>query len=93
MPYRVSNFFVSAIVQNKGIPELVLAVKGKISFTRKNNDFIFVYNSNISNIHLFDDRLHLAVELGSCVIANNVIDRIHNYIIHPPNMHIHTIER
>ena len=77
MPYRVSNFFVSAIVQNKRIPELVLEeVKGKISFMRKNNDFIFVYNSNISNIHLFDDRLHLVVELGRCVIANDVIARI-----------------
>ena len=93
MPYRVSNFFVSAIVQNKRIPELVLEeVKGKISFMRKNNDFIFVYNSNISNIHLFDDHLHLVVELGRCVIANDVIARIHNYIIHPSSMHIHSIE-
>ena len=57
----------------------------------KNNDFIFADNSNISNIHLFDDRPHL-VESGRCVIANNVIDRIHNYIIHLPNMPIHTIE-
>ena len=31
----------------------------------KNNNFIFVGNSNISNVHLFDDGLHL-VEPGRC---------------------------
>ena len=59
----------------------------------KNNNFIFVDNINISNIHLFDDGLHL-VESGRCILAN-VIDRINNFLLehrHHPNIHIHTME-
>ena len=51
-------------------------------------------NSNISNIYLFDDGLHL-VESGRCILANNVIDRINNFLLthlHHPNIHIHTVE-
>ena len=50
-------------------------------------------NSNIS-IYLFDDGLHL-VESGRCILANNVIDRINNFLLthlHHPNIHIHTVE-
>ena len=50
-------------------------------------------NSNIS-IYLFDDGLHL-VESGRCILANNVIDRINNFLLahrHHPNIHIHTME-
>ena len=50
-------------------------------------------NSNIS-IYLFDDGLHL-VESGRCILANNVIDRINNFLLthrHHPIIHIHTME-
>ena len=62
----------------------------------KNNNFIFVDISNISNIHLFDDGLfdHL-MESVRCILANNVIDRINNFLLthlHHPNIHIHTVE-
>ena len=96
MSHGVSKVFVSAIVRNKRIPESLLEeVNEKISFMCKNNNFIFVDNSNISNIHLFDDGLHL-VESGRCILANNVIDRINNFLLthlHHPNIHIHTTER
>ena len=92
MSQGVSKVFVSVIVQN---PESLLEeVNEKISFMRKNNNFIFSDNSNISNIHLFDGGLHL-VELGRCILANNVIDRINNFLLthrHQPNIHIHTME-
>ena len=95
MSHGVSKVFVSKIVRNKRIPESLLEeVNEKISFMCKNNSFIFVDNSNISNIHLFDDGLHL-VELGRCILANNVIDRINNFLLehrHHPNIHIHTME-
>ena len=77
--WSIENIFVSAVVRNKRIPESLLEeVNEKISFMCKNNNFIFVDNSNISNIHLFDDDLHL-VESGRCILANNVIDRINNF--------------
>ena len=75
MSHGVSKVFESAIVQNKRIPESLLEeVNEKISFVCKNS-LIFVDNSNISNIHLFDDGHHL-VESVRCILANNVIDRI-----------------
>ena len=78
MSQGVSKVFVSVIVQN---PESLLEeVNEKISFMCKNNNFIFVDNSNISSIHLFDDGLHL-VESGRCILANNVIDRINNFLL------------
>ena len=77
--HGVSKVFVSAIVRNKKIPESFLEeVNEKNSFMCKNNNFIFVDNSNVSNIHLFDDGLHL-LESGRCILAYNVIDRINNF--------------
>ena len=91
----LAKVFVLGIVWNKRIPELPLEeVNEKISFMCKNNNFIFVDNSNISSIHLFDDDLHL-VESGRCILANNVIDQINNFLLahaHHPNRHVHTIE-
>ena len=40
-----------------------------------NNNFIFVDKSSISNIHLFDDGVHL-VESSRCILADHVIDYI-----------------
>ena len=95
MSHGVSRAFVSTIVRNKRIPESLLEeVNEKISFMCKNNSFIFVDNSNTSNIHLFDDGLHL-VESGRCILENNVIDRINNFLLahsHHLNIHIHTVE-
>ena len=95
MSHGVSKVFVSAIVRNKRIPESLLEeVNEKISFVCKNNNFIFLDNSNISNIHLFDDGLHL-VESGRCILANNVMDRTNNFLLahrHHPNIHIQTME-
>ena len=77
--HGVSKVFVSAIVRNKKIFESFLEeVNEKNSFMCKNNNFIFVDNSNVSNIHLFDDGLHL-LESGRCILAYNVIDRINNF--------------
>ena len=93
MEYR--KFFVSTIVRNKRIPESLLEeVNEMTSFMCKNNNFILVDNSNISNIHLSDDGLHL-VESGRCILANNVIDLINKCLLahcHHPNINIHTIE-
>ena len=95
MRHGVSKVFVSAIVRNKRIPELLSEeVNEKISFICKNNNFIFVDNSNIFNIHIFDDSVHLA-ESGRCILANNVIDRINNFLLthlHHPNIHIRAME-
>ena len=62
----------------------------------KNNNFIFVDISNISNIHLFDDGLfdHLMKSVR-CILADNVIDRINNFLlthIHHPKIHINTMK-
>lgn len=49
MFHGVSKVFVSVIVPNKRIPESVLEkVNKKISFMCKNNNFVFVDNSNNS---------------------------------------------
>ena len=94
MSHGLSKVFVSAIVRIKRTPESVLEeVNKKIPFMCKNNNFIFVDNSNISNIHLFDDGLHL-VKSGRCILGNNVIARINNFLLthfHHPNIHIHTM--
>ena len=64
MSHKVSKVFVSAIVQNKRIPKSLLEeVNKNNSFMCKNNNF--ADNSNITNIHLFDDGLHLE-ESGRC---------------------------
>ena len=89
MSHGVSKVFVSAIVRNKRIPESLLEeVNEKISFMCKNNNFSFVDNSNISNIHLYDHGLHL-VEWGRCILANNVTDGINIFLLthrHNPNI-------
>ena len=94
MSHGLSKVFVSAIVRIKRIPESVLEeVNKKIPFMCKKNNFIFVDNSNISNVHQFDDGLHL-VKSGRCILANNVIARINNFLLthfHHPNIHIHTM--
>ena len=91
----LTEVFVSAIVRNKRIPESLLEeLNEKISFMCKNNNFTFVDNSNIYNIHLFDDGLHL-VESGRSILANNVIDRINNFLLaqrHHSNIHTHAME-
>ena len=54
----VLKVFVLTIVQNKKIQVSALQkVNKKISFKCKNNNFVFVDNSSISNMHLFDDSL------------------------------------
>ena len=90
MLYGVSKVLVLAIVRSKRIPESLLEeVNEKISFMCKNNNFIFVDNSNISNIHLFDDGLHL-VESGRYILANDVIDCINIFFINTPSPPEHT---
>ena len=96
MSHGVSKVFVSAIVRSKSFPESFLEEANEnISFMCKNDNFIFAYNNNISNIHLFDDNLHL-LESGRCILANNVINRVNNFLLthlHHPNIDIHTMER
>ena len=93
MSHGVSKVFVSAIVRNKRIPESLLEeVNKKISFLcKKNNNFIFVDNSNVSNIYLFDDGLHL-MESGRCILENNVFGCINIFLLtdlHHPIIHTH----
>ena len=93
MSQGVSKVFASGIVQNKRISISFLEkVNKKISFMCKNN-LKFVDNSNISNIHPFDDSLYL-VTLGRCILANDAIDRLNNFLLlhlHHPNIYIHTM--
>ena len=95
MSHGVSKVFVSAIVRNKRIPESLLdEINEKISFMCKTNNFIFVDNSIISNIHLFDDDLYL-LESERRILANNVIDRINNSLLthlHHPDMQISDLQ-
>ena len=90
MSQVVQKDFVSAIVRNKSKPESVLEqVNKNISSMCKNNNFIFVNNSNISNIYLFNDDLHL-VESCRCILADNVIDSLNNFLLtqlHHTNIH------
>ena len=90
MSQVVQKDFVSAIVRNKSKPESVLEqVNKNISSMCKNNNFIFVNNSNISNIYLFNDDLHL-VESCRCILENNVIDSLNNFLLtqlHHTNIH------
>ena len=80
MSHGAPKIFVSVIVRYKRIKY-------------KNNNFIFVDNSSMSNIHLFDEGLYL-VELCGCILAN-VIDRLNNYLslhLHHPNIRIQTMQ-
>ena len=99
--HGVSKVFVPAIVRNKKIPELAAfeEVNKKISFMCKNNNFIFVDNSIISNIHLFDDILQL-VESGYNImlimsLINNITDLINKLLFthfHHPSIYVHTLQ-
>ena len=58
----------------------------------KTNNSLFIDNNNISDIHLFDDGLHVA---KSGILANNFIDRLNNFLLidmHHPNIHIHKMQ-
>ena len=88
MLHEVWKVLASSIVRNKRIPESVLEVNGKICFLCKNNNFIFVDNKNVSNVHQFDYSLHL-VESGRCILANNVTDCIINTSSRLAHTHTH----
>ena len=90
MSFRVSKVKVSGIVFNKKVGNsFVDEVNSKIISMCKHNSFGYINNGNISNIHLFDDVLHL-LESGMCILANNFICRLNYFLrthLHHPNVH------
>ena len=78
MSFGVNRVIVSGIVFNKKVANsFVDEVNSKIVSMYKHNSLGYINNGNISNIHLFDDGLHL-LESGMCVLANNFVCRL-NY--------------
>ena len=71
--FGVNKVIVSGVVFNKRVANsFVDEAESKIISTCKHNSIEYINNGNISNIHLFDDGLHL-LELGMCILANNFI--------------------
>ena len=79
----------------KGFPNHFLKkAHEKISCISKNINVIFPDNINISNIDLFDAGLH-SVKPGTCILANNDIDRINIFLLtdlNHSNIHRYTME-
>ena len=58
--FEVSKVIISGIVFSKRVARpFVDEVNSKITSMCKHNSFGYIYYGNISNIHLFDDSLHL----------------------------------
>ena len=76
MSFGVSKVIVSGIAFNKKVANsFVDEVNSKIISMCKHNSFEYINNGDISNIHLFDNSLHL-LESGMCILANNFICRL-----------------
>ena len=90
MSFGVSQVIVSGIVYNKKVANsFVDEVNSKIISMCEHNTLGYINNGNISNIHLFDDGLHL-LESGMCILANNFICRLNYFLwthLHHPNVH------
>ena len=69
MSFGVSQVIVSGIVYNKKVANsFVDEGNSKIISMCEHNTLGYINNGNISNIHLFDDGLHL-LEPGMCILA------------------------
>ena len=82
MSFGGSQVIVSGIVYNKKVANNSL-------LTHEHNSLGYINNGNISNIHLFDDGIHL-LESGMCILANNYICRLNYFLqthLHHPNVH------
>ena len=67
MSFGVSQVIVSGIANNKKVANsFVDEVNSKIISMCEHNSLGYINNRNISNIHLFDDDLHL-LESGMCI--------------------------
>ena len=78
MSFGVSKVIVSDIVFNKNVVNsFVDEVNSKIISMCEHNSLGYINNGNISNIHLFDDGLHL-LESGMCFLRTH---------LHHPNVH------
>ena len=90
MSFGVSQVIVSGIAYNKKVANsFVDEVNSKIISMCEYNTLGYINNGNISNIHLFDDNLHL-LESGKCILANNFICRLNYFLrthLHHPNVH------
>ena len=90
MSFGVSKVIVSGIVFNKKVANsFVDEANSKIISMCEHNSLGYINNWNISNIHLFDDGLHLS-ESGMCMLANNFICRLNYFLrthLHYPNVH------
>ena len=74
--FGVSQIIGSGIAYNKKVANsFVDEVNSKIISMCEHNILGYINNGNISNIHLFDDGLHL-LESGMCILANNFICRL-----------------
>ena len=89
MSFGVSKVVVSAIVFNKKVANsFVDEVNSKVISKSEHNSLGYINNGNVSNIHLFDDGLHL-LESGICILANNFICRLNYFLrthLHHPNV-------
>ena len=73
MSFGVSQGIVSGIIYNKKVANsFVDEVNSKFISMCEHNSLGYINNGNVSNIHLFDDGLHL-LESGMCILANNFI--------------------
>ena len=90
MSFGVSQVIVSGIVYNKKVANsFVDEVNSKIISMCEHNTLGYINNGNISNIHLFDDGLHL-LESSMCILANNFICRLNYFLrthLHHSNVH------
>ena len=57
----------------------------------KHNSFEYINNGNVSNIHLFEDGLHL-LESGMCILANNFMCKF-NYFFRTQSLNLQILNK
>ena len=57
----------------------------------KHNSFEYINNGNVSNIHLFEDGLHL-LESGMCILANNFMCKF-NYFFRTQSLNLQILSK
>lgn len=88
MSFRVSKVIISCILLNKRVANSFGdELNDKTNSMCKHNAFAYIYNGNMSILHLFDDGLHL-LEPGVCILANNFTCSL-NYIL---QSHLHHLK-
>lgn len=78
--HGVNDIFISSVVCRKSnfLNEKIKKVNFLLRLLCNENDFIYIDNSNINELDLWEDGLHL-LECGKVKLANNYINSLNSY--------------